>query len=85
MPRAIYYDSKSVQTRLVQQSRGISVPPIKGVPVLSTEGGFDFEEDNMFIRWVFKSRQLGGMMSLRESASFADVCVERKLRYDLAK
>ena len=51
--------------------------------ILSAEE-MDFEEDNLFVRWVHISRQIINMMSLRESASVANVRLERKHRYNLS-
>uniref|UniRef100_M4BAE5 Uncharacterized protein n=1 Tax=Hyaloperonospora arabidopsidis (strain Emoy2) TaxID=559515 RepID=M4BAE5_HYAAE len=73
------------KARLMLQARGAPVPPIKGVPILLSAGETKEEEDNKFIRWVHRTRRLSSMYALRASVSVADVCLERKLRYDYAK
>ena len=72
------------KARLAQQSHGILVPRINGVPMILSAEEMDFEEDNLFVRWVHTSRQIINMMSLRESASVANVRLERKHRYNLS-
>ena len=39
-------------------SRGVSVRPIQGVPILLFAGELPEEEDNQFIRWVYRKRHL---------------------------
>ncbi|CAI5712939.1 unnamed protein product [Hyaloperonospora brassicae] len=66
-------------------SRGVSVRPIKGVPILLFVGELPEEEDNEFIRWVYRKRHLSSVPTLRASADVADVRLERKLRFEYAK
>uniref|UniRef100_A0AAV1UAX4 Uncharacterized protein n=1 Tax=Peronospora matthiolae TaxID=2874970 RepID=A0AAV1UAX4_9STRA len=71
--------------RLQKQAQGTPVPQIRGIPIIMSEDGDETAEDDMFIRWVHGVRRLSSMHALRESASVADVRLERKLRYDFAK
>uniref|UniRef100_M4BJ96 Uncharacterized protein n=1 Tax=Hyaloperonospora arabidopsidis (strain Emoy2) TaxID=559515 RepID=M4BJ96_HYAAE len=73
------------KARLELQARGAPVTPIKSVPILLSAGEIKDEEDNDCIRWVHRTRRLSSMYALRASVSVADVCLERKLRYDYAK
>ena len=68
------------KAHLESLARGISVRPINGVPILLFAGELPEEEDNQFIRWVYRTRHLSSVLSLRESASVADVRLERNLR-----
>ena len=43
------------------------------------------EEDDQFIRWVYRKRHLSSVTALRASADVADVRLERKLRFEYAK
>ena len=61
-------------------SRGVSARPIQGVPILLFAGELPDEEDNQFIRWVYRKRHLSSVSALRASADVADVRLERKLR-----
>ena len=73
------------KARLEMQECGAPVPPIKGVPIILSEGETADEEDDAFSRWVHRTRLLGSMYALRANANVADVRLERKLRYDYAK
>ena len=64
--------------RLVKQGHGVPVSLIRGVPVLLGDGELASGEDNVFIRWVHKSRRLSSMVALRPSIDKADVPIERK-------
>ena len=66
-------------------SRGVLVRPIQGVPIVLFAGKLPEEEDNQFIRWVYRKRHLSSVPALRASADVADVCLERKLRIEYAK
>ncbi|CAI5742841.1 unnamed protein product [Hyaloperonospora brassicae] len=56
-----------------------------GVPILLFAGELPEEEDNEFIRWVYRKRRLSSVPTLRDSADVADVRLERKQRFDYAK
>ena len=55
------------------------------MPIFFFAGELPEEEDNQFICWVYRTRHLSSVLSLRASASVADVRLERKLRYEYAK
>ena len=57
--------------------RGVSVRPIQGVPILLFASELPEEEDNQFIRWVYRKRHLSSVPALRASADVADVRLER--------
>ena len=73
------------KSHLESLDRGVLVRPIKGVPMLLFVGELPEEEDNQFIRWVYRKRHLSIMTALRASADVADVRLERKLRYEYYK
>ena len=54
-----------------------SSPPIRGISVLLDVGELASEEDNAFIRWVYKTRRLSRINAIRASADKADVRLER--------
>ena len=66
-------------------SRGVSVRPMKDVPILLYAGELPEEEDNQFIRWVYRKRHRSSVPALRASADIADVRLERKPRFEYAK
>uniref|UniRef100_A0AAV1TW54 Uncharacterized protein n=1 Tax=Peronospora matthiolae TaxID=2874970 RepID=A0AAV1TW54_9STRA len=49
------------------------------------EDGDEIAEDNVSIRWVHGVRRLSNMHALHESASVADIRLERKFCYDFAR
>ena len=55
------------------------------MPILLFSGELSEEECNQFIRWVYRTRHLSSVLSLRASASMADVRLERNMRYEYAK
>ena len=55
------------------------------MPILLFAGELPEEKENQPVRWVYRTRHLSCVLSLRESASVADVRLERKLRYEYAK
>ena len=61
------------KSHLESLTHGVSVRPIKGVPILLYAGELPEEEDNQFIRWVYRTRHLRSVPSLRASVSVADV------------
>ena len=79
------YQQVQYRAHLESLSRGVSVRPIKGVPILLFAGELPEEEDNQFIRWVYRKRHLSSVPALRASADVADVRLERKLRFEHAK
>ena len=64
------------KAHLESSARGILVRPIKGVPILLFAGELTEEEDNQFIRWVYRKRNLSSVPALRASADVADVRLE---------
>ena len=42
------------------------------------------EEDNQFIRWLYRTRHISSISALRASADVADARLEQKLRYENA-
>ena len=66
-------------------ARGISVRPIEGVLIFLFASELPKEEDNQFIRWVYRKQHLSSMTALRASADVADVRLGRKIRYEYAK
>ena len=73
------------KSHLESLAHGVSARPIKGVPIVLFAGEFPKEEDNTFIRWVYRTRHLSSVPSLKASVSVADVRLERKLRYEYVK
>ena len=73
------------QLKLTEQARGDSVPTQRTVPVVLYPGESEAEDDSTFTRWAHRARRLPSMSALRSSASKADIRLERKLRYELAK
>ena len=55
------------------------------MPFLLFAGELPDDEDSHFIRWVYRKRHPSSITALRASASAADVCRERMLRYEYAK
>ena len=60
-------------SRLDRQARGSPFTAIQDVSILLAPGEDEYEEDNEFIRWVYRARHLSSMMALRASANVADV------------
>ena len=73
------------KARLLKQAHGVSVPPIRGVPVLLDVWELASEEDNDFMLWVHRARRLSSVNALRASADKAYVCPEQKFRYAFDK
>ena len=73
------------KAHLESLSRGILVLPFKGVPILLFAGNLPEEDDNQFIRWVYRRQHLSSIPALRASADEADARLERNNRYEYAK
>ena len=72
-------------TRLERQGRGSPVTAINGIPILIAHGESECEEDNEFIRWVYRACRLSSMLALRAITNAADSRLERNLRFEYAK
>ena len=72
------------QAKLAEQASGTSIPSQKTVPIFLYPGDSEANDDNTFARWAHSARRLPSMNAFRASASKADVCLKRKMRYQFA-
>ena len=71
--------------KLKEQARVASVPTQRTVPVLLYPGESEDEDDSTFTRWAHGHVACPARMPLELVSSKADVRLERKLCYELAK
>ena len=73
------------QIILTEQARGASIPTQQTIPVVLYLGESESEDNSTFTRWAQRARRLASMNARRDSASKAEVRLERKLHYEFAK